>query len=58
MLDLRSNVSYVKGIHNLKAGAVYEQTFLRENDLSGIVDPTYLPSLHGRKRASLLWTRK
>ena len=42
---LRSNVSYVKGIHNLKAGAVYEQTFLRENDPLGIVDPTYLPSL-------------
>jgi hypothetical protein len=42
---LRSNVSYVKGIHNLKAGAVYEQTFLRESDPLGIVDPTYLPSL-------------
>lgn len=42
---LRSNVSYVKGIHNLKAGVVYEQTFLRENDPLGIVDPTFLPSL-------------
>ena len=42
---LRSNVSYVKGIHNLKAGVVYEQTFLRESDPLGIVDPTYLPSL-------------
>ena len=37
--------SYVKGIHNLKVGAVYEQTFLDENDSVGIVDPTYLPSL-------------
>ena len=42
---LRSNVSYVKGIHNLKAGAVYEQTFLRETDPLGIVDPTFLPGL-------------
>lgn len=37
---LRSNVSYVKGIHNLKAGAVYEHTFLDEHDSLGIVDPT------------------
>lgn len=42
---IRSNVSYVKGMHNLKAGAVYEQTFLTENDRLGIVDPTFLPSL-------------
>ncbi len=42
---LRSSVSYVKGIHNVKVGAVYEQTFLTENDTVGIVDPTYLPSL-------------
>jgi hypothetical protein len=42
---LRSNVAYVKGIHNLKAGVVYEQTFLRESDPLGIVDPTFLPSL-------------
>lgn len=38
---LRSNISYVKGIHNVKAGAVYSQTFLNENDTLGIVDPTY-----------------
>jgi len=38
---LRSNVSYVKGSHNLKAGAVYEQTFLNENDRLGIVDPLF-----------------
>jgi len=42
---LRSNFSYVKGIHNLKIGATYEQTFLDENDKLGIVDPTLLPSL-------------
>jgi hypothetical protein len=44
-VGVRANVSYVKGIHNLKAGATYEQTFLRENDMLGIVDPTFLPSL-------------
>ena len=37
---LRSDVSYVKGIHNIKAGATYEQTFLDEKDPFGIVDPT------------------
>jgi Carboxypeptidase regulatory-like domain/TonB-dependent Receptor Plug Domain len=38
---LRTDFSYQKGIHNIKAGAVYQQTFLRENDSLGIVDPTY-----------------
>jgi hypothetical protein len=38
---LRSDISYVKGINNIKAGATYEQTFLRENDLLGIVDPIF-----------------
>jgi hypothetical protein len=42
---LRAQLSYVKGIHNMKAGAVYQQTFLNENDRLGIVDPTLLPSL-------------
>ena len=32
---VRSNVSYVKGIHNLKAGAVYEQTFLNQRERLG-----------------------
>jgi hypothetical protein len=36
---LRSNLSYVKGIHNLKVGVTYEQTFLDEVDGIGIVDP-------------------
>jgi Carboxypeptidase regulatory-like domain len=40
-----SNVSYVKGIHNIKAGVTYEQTFLNENDSIGIVDPTLIPSI-------------
>ena len=42
---LRAQLSYVKGIHNMKAGTVYQQTFLNENDQLGIVDPTLLPSL-------------
>jgi hypothetical protein len=42
---LRTDISYVKGIHNIKAGATYEQTFLTENDSFGIVDPNLLPSL-------------
>jgi len=36
---LRSSISYVKGIHNIKAGVTYEQTFLDETDGIGIVDP-------------------
>ena len=36
-----ANVTYTKGIHNIKAGIGYDQTFLHENDQLGIVDPTY-----------------
>jgi hypothetical protein len=38
---VHSDFTYVKGIHNIKAGAQYGQTFLRENDSLGVVDPTY-----------------
>jgi hypothetical protein len=38
---IRSDVSYVKGANNIKAGVTYEQTFLNEDDTLGIVDPTY-----------------
>ena len=41
---LRSDLSYVKGIHNIKLGGTYQQTFLTENDSLGIVDPNLLPS--------------
>jgi hypothetical protein len=41
---LRSDVAYVKGIHNIKIGATYEQTFLNENDNLGIVDSGFLPA--------------
>ena len=37
---VRASLSYVKGIHTLKAGIVYQHTFLTENDTFGIVDPT------------------
>ena len=36
-----ADFSYVKGIHNLKVGAQYEQTFLREHDNLGVIDGTY-----------------
>jgi Carboxypeptidase regulatory-like domain/TonB-dependent Receptor Plug Domain len=36
---LRSDISYAKGINNIKAGVTYAQTFLNENDTLGIVDP-------------------
>ncbi len=38
-LGLRGDVSFVKGIHNLKAGITYQDTILTENDRFGIVDP-------------------
>jgi hypothetical protein len=37
---IHSEISYVHGINNVKAGIVYEQTFLTEKDQIGIVDPT------------------
>ena len=43
---LRSDLSYVKGIHNVKVGATYQQTFLNENDRLGVVDNGFLPSLN------------
>lgn len=42
---VRSALSYVKGIHNLKIGGTYQQTFLNENDNLGIVDNGLIPSL-------------
>ena len=35
----RADLSFVKGMHNLKAGVTYEHTFLTETDGFGIVDP-------------------
>ena len=39
-LGVRSDVSYVKGHNNVKLGGMYSQTFLRENEQIGLVDPT------------------
>jgi hypothetical protein len=47
-VGIRSDVSYVKGIHNVKAGVTYQQTFLTENFGLGIVNPTLnAPCLDG-----------
>lgn len=43
---VRGDISYVKGVHNIKFGVVYQQTFLTEKDQLGIVDPTFLPALN------------
>ncbi len=42
---IRTSGSYVKGIHNIQAGLVYEQTGISESDGFGIVDPNLLGSL-------------
>ena len=36
---VRSDISWVKGIHNFKAGATYQQSFLTEDTNFGVVDP-------------------
>jgi hypothetical protein len=38
---VHSDISYVKGINNIKLGAMYSQTFLRENDTLGLVSSTF-----------------
>jgi hypothetical protein len=38
---LRSDVSYVKGKHNVKAGVTFQHTFLTENFNFGITDPAF-----------------
>jgi hypothetical protein len=37
---VHADVSYVSGHNNVKVGGMYQQTFLRENDTLGLVDPT------------------
>ncbi|HZQ17093.1 MAG TPA: TonB-dependent receptor [Terriglobales bacterium] len=44
-IGFRTTFSYVKGVHNIKVGATYQQTFLDENDNLGVVDNALLPSL-------------
>jgi hypothetical protein len=38
---VRSDVSYVKGIHNFKAGAQFEHTLLGESFAFGLTDPNF-----------------
>jgi hypothetical protein len=38
---VHTDLSYVKGINNIKIGANYSQTFLREDDTLGIVSNTF-----------------
>jgi hypothetical protein len=38
---VHTDFSYAKGVNNIKAGAQYGQTFLRENDGLGVVEATY-----------------
>jgi len=38
---VHSDLTYSHGINNIKAGVQYGQTFLRESDSLGVVDPTY-----------------
>jgi len=38
---LHTDFSYVKGVNNIKVGANYSQTFLRESDTLGIVSPVF-----------------
>ena len=37
---VHGDISYVRGINNFKVGSRYEQTFLREQDQIGVIDPT------------------
>jgi hypothetical protein len=38
---LRTDYTLQKGRNNIKMGATYQQTFLRENDALGLVNPTF-----------------
>jgi hypothetical protein len=38
---VRSDISYIKGIHNIKAGITYQHWFLTENDTLATVDPGF-----------------
>jgi hypothetical protein len=38
---VHTDISYVKGVNNIKIGALYEHTLLRENDSLGLVNATF-----------------
>ncbi len=51
---IHSDISYAKGIQNIKAGVQYGQTFLRENDSLGMVESTYnSPCVNGLTGVSM-----
>jgi hypothetical protein len=52
---IRADLSRVKGIHNLKAGIVYEQTFLTEGDHLSIVDFTLNPPCFAANANPVPW---
>src|ERR1039458_10168012 len=41
----RASISYVKGVHNFKAGITVEHTFLTEDDHFGVMDPGYVATI-------------
>jgi carboxypeptidase family protein len=44
-VGLRSDLSYVKGVNNIKVGGTFQHTFLTEKFNFGITDPNFIPSL-------------
>jgi hypothetical protein len=42
---IRSDVSYVKGVNNIKVGGTFQHTFLTEKFNFGITDPNFLTNL-------------
>ena len=48
-----ADLSYSKGIHNIKVGAIYQHTFLTEKDSLGIVDPDFQSRVFECGRQSL-----
>ena len=49
---VHTDVSYARGINTVKIGANYSQTFLRENDSLGVVNPEYnAPCVDGNGNA-------
>src|SRR5260370_28525650 len=49
---LRTDVSYVKGKHNVKADATFQHTFLTENFNLGLTDPEFNAVCHNHAVAS------
>ena len=54
---VHADISYVSGHNNVKVGGMYQQTFLRENDTLGIVDPALNAPVDAEAPVTLTWTR-